>query len=246
MKALGRALATRGEPFPFPFHLPAQIWRGDLVMLLAAPTVGKSLLAGDWAVRTARAGEPVLYVTTDTSIGEQATRTAANIFGVSKSLVAENGEYWGGRLTGVGYPLRFSSADLTVSQMDDLVDAEAEYLGQYPALIIVDVAHDLLEGEEAPNTARIVWRKLHAIGRRTNAVMVAVHHVRAGDAAAGNTFVGMTDAMFPVSYRTAEVVITAWRPAPGSINLHLAKNRGDQAGQTVTLPIDYERARVVT
>lgn len=245
MKALGRALQNRGETFPFPYHLPAEIWQGDTVMLLAAPKVGKSLIAGDYAVKVASMGVPILYITTDTSIGEQATRAAANIFDVPKSAIVAEAGQWGERLTGVGYPLRWSSADVTVSMIDDLLDAEAEYWGRYPGMVIVDVAHDLLEGEEGPNTARIVWRKLHALGRRTNAVILALHHVRAGDAADGNQFVAMTDAKFPVSYQTSEIVLTAWRPAPGKVSLHLAKNRGSQDGQTVELPIDYERAKVV-
>lgn len=245
MKALGRALQNRGDTFMFPYRLPAEIWRGDMVMLLAAPKVGKSLIAGDWAVKAAAAGEPVLYITTDTSVGEQATRAAANIFDVPKDAIKEEADQWGRRLTGVGWPLRWSSSDITISMIDDLVDAELEYWGEYPSLIVVDVAHDMLEGEEGPNTARIVWRKLHALGRRTNAVVLALHHVRAGDAADGIQFVSMTDAKYPVSYQTSEIVLTAWRPAPGKISLHLSKNRGAQDGQTVELPIDYERAKVV-
>lgn len=245
MKALGRALQNRGNTFMFPYPLPAEIWRGDTVMLLAAPKVGKSLIACDYAVKVSALGEPVLYITTDTSIGEQATRAAANIFGVRKSAIVADADQWGRRLTGVGWPLRWSSADVTVSMLDDLLDAEAEYWGCYPSMVVIDVAHDMLEGEEGPNTARIVWRKLHALGRRTGAVMLALHHVRAGDAVDGNQYVAMSDAKFPVSYQTAEIVLTAWRPAPGEISLHLAKNRGAEDGQTVQLPIDYERARVI-
>jgi predicted ATP-dependent serine protease len=244
MRALGRALQNRGDTFMFPYPLPAEIWRGDTVMLLAAPKVGKSLIACDYAVKVAAADEPVLYITTDTSIGEQATRAAANIFGVRKSTIAADADQWGRRLTGVGWPLRWSSADITISMLDDLLDAEAEYWGCYPSLVVVDVAHDMLEGEEGPNTARIVWRKLHALGRRTNAVILALHHVRAGDAAGGDMFVSMTDAKFPVSYQTSEVVLTGWRGSPGQMSLHLAKNRGSQDGMTVQLGIDYERARV--
>jgi hypothetical protein len=245
MRALGRALRDLGETFPFPYRLPADIRRGDLVMLLAAPRVGKSLVAIDWAIREAQRGEPVLYVTTDTHVGEQAVRAAANVFNESKSAIKARRDYWSGRLTGVGYPLRWSSADITERNIDELVDAEAEYFGQYPALVVVDVAFDLLEGEEGPGTARTVFRTLHALGQRTGSVVLALHHVKGGDAADGLTFVGMSDALYRVE-RVPEVIVTAWRPGPGLIALHLGKNRGGTDGQTVTLPIDFDRARVIT
>lgn len=245
MKALGRALRDLGETIDFPYGLPADIRRGDLVMLLAAPKVGKSLIAGDWSIRLARADEPVLYVTTDTGIGEQSVRAAANLFGVPKSAIKARRDYWSGRLTGVGYPLRWSSADVTERNIGELVDAEAEYFGQFPTMVVVDVAFDLLEGEEGPGTARSVFRTLHALGRRTNSVILALHHVKGGDGADGNTFVGMSDAVYRVE-RVPEIIVSAWRPGPGRVSLHLAKNRGAADGQTVTLPIDYDHARMVT
>jgi KaiC/GvpD/RAD55 family RecA-like ATPase len=245
MRALGRALRDLGETFEFPYNLPADIRRGDLVMLLAAPRVGKSLVAVDWSIKVAEAGEPVLYVTTDTHVGEQAIRAAAHIFHESKSAIKARRDYWSGRLTGVGYPLRWSSADITERNIGELVDAESEYFGQYPAFVVVDVAFDLLEGEEGPGTARSVFRTLHALGQRTDAVVLALHHVKGGDADDGKTFVGISDGVYRVE-RVPEVIVTAWRPSPDRITMHLAKNRGGTDGQAVTLPIDFDRARVIT
>jgi KaiC/GvpD/RAD55 family RecA-like ATPase len=245
MKALGTALRDLGATFEFPYGLPADIRRGDLVMLLAAPRVGKSMVALDWAIRVAEEGSPVLYVSTDTHVGEQAVRAAAHIFNVSKREIKARRDYWSGRLTGVGLPLRWSAADITERNIGGLVDAEAEYFGEFPTLLIVDVAFDLLEGEEGPGTAREVFRRLHALASRTGSVVLALHHVKGGDAADGDTFVGMSDALYRVE-RVPEVIISAWRPAPGQIALHLAKNRGGTDGQTVILPVDFDRSRVIT
>jgi predicted ATP-dependent serine protease len=244
MRALGRALRDLGETFPFPYRLPADIRRGDLVMLLSAPTVGKSTVAVDWAIRVARRGEPVLYVTTDTHIGEQAVRAAANIFDTPKDAIKAQRAQWSERLTGVGYPLRWSSADVTERTIDDLVESEVEYFGEYPALVVVDVAFDLMEGEEGPGTARTVFRTLHSLAGRTGCVVLALHHVKGGDGAAGDTFVGMSDALYRVE-RVPEVIISAWRPAPGRIAMHLAKNRGGTDGMTETMAIDFDKARVM-
>jgi KaiC/GvpD/RAD55 family RecA-like ATPase len=244
VRALGRALRDLGETFPFPYGLPADIRRGDLVMLLAAPRVGKSMIAVDWAIRVAKRGEPVLYVTTDTHIGEQAVRAAANIFDVSKGAIKDARDYWSGRLTGVGYPLRWSSADVTERNIDDLVDAEFEYFGGPPAMVVVDVAFDLMEGEEGPGEARKVFRTLHALADRTGSVVLALHHVKGGDAADGKTFVAMSDALYRVE-RVPEVIVSAWKPAPGKVTMHLAKNRGGTDEQSVTYDVDFDKSKVV-
>jgi KaiC/GvpD/RAD55 family RecA-like ATPase len=245
MRALGRALRDLGETFDFPYSLPADIRRGDLVMLLAAPRVGKSLIAVDWAIRVAEANLPVDYITTDTHVGEQAVRAAANIFHQSKGAIKARRDYWSGRLTGVGLPLRWSSADITERNIGELIEAEKEYFGEYPRFIVVDVAFDLMVGEDGPGPAREVFRNLHALAAHTGAVVLALHHVKGGDAADGKTFVDMSDALYRVE-RVPEVIISAWRPTPDQVALHLAKNRGGTDGQTVMLPIDFDRSRVIT
>lgn len=245
MKALAHAMQEMGEPFPFPYPLPADIRKGDLVMLLAAPKVGKSNLAVDWAVKVAGGGQPVLYITTDTRVSEQAVRVTANLSGETKDTVKADLDYWSGWLTGVGYPLRWSSADITERHVMDLLEAERQYWGEYPAFVVVDVAFDLLEGEEGPGTARSVFRRLHSAAARTGAVILALHHVKGGDAADGNQWVGMSDALYRVE-RVPEIIFTAWRTSPDQMSLHLAKNRSGADGQTKVLRVDWSRAKVVS
>lgn len=232
-----------GEPFPFPYPLPADIRKGDLVMLLAAPKVGKSNVAVDWAVRVAGMGKPVLYITTDTRASEQAVRVTANLAGEPKDAIKARLDYWSGWLTGVGYPLRWSSADLTERHLNDLVDAEREYLGEYPHFIVVDVAFDLLEGEEGPGTARAVFRRLNAVASRTGAVVLALHHVKGGDAADGQSFVAASDALYRIE-RVPPVILTMWRSGADTIEMHLAKNRSGADGMTRKLQVDWSRAKV--
>lgn len=245
MKALAHAMQEMGEPFPFPYPLPADIRKGDLVMLLAAPKVGKSNLAVDWSVKVAGGGRPVLYITTDTRVSEQAVRVTANLSGETKDTVKADLDYWGGWLAGVGYPLRWSSADITERHVMDLLEAERQYWGEYPAFVVVDVAFDLLEGEEGPGTARSVFRRLHAAAQRTGAVILALHHVKGGEAADGNQWVGMSDALYRVE-RVPEIIFTAWRTAPDQMSLHLAKNRSGADGITRVLKVDWARAKVVS
>ena len=243
MKALAHAMKDMGEPFPFPYPLPADIRKGDLVMLLAAPRVGKSNIAIDWAVKVAGGGMPVLYITTDTRVSEQAIRVTANLSGETKDAIKTRLDYWSGWLTGVGYPLRWSSADITERHVMDVLEAERQYFGEFPAMVIVDVAFDLLEGEEGPGTARSVFRRLHSAAQRTGAVVLALHHVKGGDASDGQNFVGMSDALYRVE-RIPEIILTAWRSSPDKVSLHLAKNRSGLDGVTKNLTVDWSRARV--
>lgn len=245
MRALARALLETGEPFPFPYPLPATIHAGDLVEVLAAPKVGKSTLAADWALRVAEQGLPVLYHTTDTRLWAQAVRVAANLFDETTAAIEERRDYWSGRLEGVGYPLRWSSAPLTDLNFHEIMDAEKEYLGQYPAMVIVDVAFDLMRGEDGPGPANQVFRALHNVAGRTGAVVVALHHVKGGDAASGDQFVSMTDSLYRIE-RIPEVILTLWKSAPTRLSMHLAKNRTGKDGMTATLDVDYERARIGT
>jgi hypothetical protein len=244
MKSLARALQTMGEPVPFPYHLPADLRRGDLVMLLAAPKVGKSTIAVDWALRVAGRGLPVTYLTTDTKITEQSVRVIANLSGETKTAVKDRLDYWGGWLTGVGYPLRWAAGGFNSSNVWELLEAEREFFGRYPEMLVVDVSLDLLNGEENAGNVRKVFRALHALGSKTGTLILALHHVKAGDAANGNTFVAATDGLYQV-HQIPETVLTAWRPSPGRVSLHLAKNRSGMDGQTIDLPIDFDRARVI-
>ncbi len=245
MKALARALHDLGEPIPFPYDLPADIRRGDLVMLLAAPKVGKSTIAVDWALRVAERGLPVTYYTTDTRISEQSVRVIANLSGETKDAVKQRLDHWSGWLTGVGYPLRWAAGGFNDGNIKELLEAEAEYFGRYPELLVVDVAFDLLRGEENAGNARRVWRSLHSAAGTTGTTILALHHVKAGPSSDGVSFVAMQDGMYQV-HQHPEVIITAWRSSPGRLSLNLAKNRSGMDGQTITVPVDFDRARVIS
>ena len=140
-------------------------------------------------------------------------------------------------------PIRWSTADLHDGNFKDLVEAEREYLGEYPSLIVVDVAQDLMRGEENVGNVRKVFRSLHNLARRTGAVVLALHHVKRGDAAGGSMFVRMEDGLYG-GEQIAEIVLTMWRAGPDKLAMYLAKNRQGPDGMTVNLHCDYARAKV--
>ena len=243
MKELARALSDVGDPFYFPYPLPVNMHKGDLVELLGAPRVGKSMLAVNLAVDAAQRGLPVLYHSADTRLWAQAARVCSILSGETTRAVEERRDHWAGWLEGVGLPIRWSSAPVNDANFQELLDAEREFLGEYPALVIVDVAMDLMRGEENAGNVQKVFRSLHAAGDRTGAVIYALHHVRRGDAAEGNMYVSMTDGVYG-GERIAEIVLTMWRAGQDQIALHLAKNRQGMDGVTRNIRVDYSRAKV--
>jgi KaiC/GvpD/RAD55 family RecA-like ATPase len=243
VKALADALRDRGDQFPIPWPLPAKIYPGFLVEVLAAPKVGKSLLALNWAVDVAERGIPVLYHTPDTDFGSQAQRVVALVNGITQEEVTERPDYWSGWLRGTNLPIRWSTAGVDVTTFEELVLAEKEYLGEYPKLIVVDVAQDILRGQEDVGNVRRIFRTLHNIGRKCGAVVLVLHHVKRGDAADGNQYVGMADGLYG-GEQIVEVIISLWREGEGRLAMHLAANRQGPSGQTIHLNVDYMRARI--
>lgn len=242
MKALAEALADGGEQFPFPYDLPAKIEPGFLVELLAAPRVGKSLIALDWALYCAKQGVPVLYHSSDTDYGTQAVRAVASLTNQTMDAVEADRGRWSSYLRDQELPIRWSQAGINDANFEELVMAESEYLGQPPGLIIVDVVMDLLRGEENVGNVRRIFRTLHNTGRKYGATVLALHHVKRGDAASGDFAVRMEDGLYS-GEGIAEVVLTAWRSGRG-IQLYLAKNRQGIDGVATHLPVEYAKARV--
>jgi hypothetical protein len=174
----------------------------------------------------------------------QAVRVIANLSGETTDAIESRLDHWIGWLTGVGLPIRWSNGALHDGNLMEIMEAEREYWGRFPAMFVVDVAFDLMRGEEGAGNANRVFRSLHHCAAKTGAVVVAIHHVKGGDAANGDQYVAMTDSVFRVE-RVPEIILTMWRGTPGTVHLHLAKNRTGVDGMTIPLHIDFSRAKVV-
>ncbi len=244
MRSLAKALEDRGETFPFPWSLPVTVYPGFVVEVLAAPKVGKSIIALNWAVQVAELGMPVLYHTPDTDYSSQAQRLVARLQGITQAEVAERRDYYTGWLEGTNLPIRWSQAkDLDISNFAEIVYAEREYLGEFPKLVIVDVAMDLMRGQEDVGNVRNVFRQLKKLAHRTGSVIAVLHHVKRGDAANGIQYVGMADGLWG-GEQVVEAVVSLWRAGENKLAMHLAANRQGPSGQTVYLNVDYARASV--
>src|SRR4030095_12939769 len=76
---------------PIPWDLGITPLRGQLVMVLGSPGIGKSFFALKWALMA----QPSVVLSLDTDLVTQATRAAGFMFGTPYHEVQSNPEFWG-------------------------------------------------------------------------------------------------------------------------------------------------------
>ena len=250
MRVLGHALANRGEPIPLPWpELKIEPAPGDVVLATAGPGVGKSYVGLNWAVDLAeRHGRPALVISTDTSLSDQAIRACALLSGALASEVKMKLEWWADWLREQqAIPLRWSPLTITPSEIRDFIKAEIEYLGEAPALVIVDVLTDMLSDEENVGEVRKIVRSWKAAGRKLGFVTLLLHHIKRGKAATGTERVTLQDGLYG-GEQDATHVLGLWRPGADVLTIATLKNRMGPANadgfMAVDLRADYPHASV--
>lgn len=264
MKALARSLQALedGEVLDFPWPSLTEYVKprpGNLLICLGAPGVGKSTWALEWTKGLLYADQPVLYLSLDTPLHDQAARFTASWHGqgVTVGQVQEDPETWAPYLeslkTADGRPLpfRFSDVLMGVDELAELVEAESEWFGRPPALIIVDNASDMLDEEESRSSFIRLFRGLDAIAKDTGAVVLALHHIRRGDPskdpalANGLRAPRLTDGAF-AGEQKAQALLSVWRDQPNTFRVSILKNRmgpsHPDGSMFVSLGCDLERS----
>jgi predicted ATP-dependent serine protease len=154
--------------------------RGQLTMIAGQPNAGKSLIALYMAVQMK---VPTLYISADTDAYTTSIRAAAMITGHQTSTVEE------AFITGVGkdfYTNELSSIDFlqfdftpspTLDEVDLSIRAYGEAYGQYPHLIIVDNAMNVVSmHHDEWSGLREIAKAMHHIARETGAAVFLLHH----------------------------------------------------------------------
>lgn len=249
MKAIARALEAPQTVLPVPWEPLRKLIElepGFFVLGLAAPGVGKSVFALNWALGL---GRPSLFVSTDTDLRTQAKRcyaylTQEELDGISPAVAKEFLEKqkqqvrWVDELNGV-------------MDLAEIIEAEREFLGQTPALVIVDVVDDLVT-EEDHSSYKKAFKVLHRMARKYGTVIFGLHHIRRGEAAKGTSPVSMDDGTF-TGEQTAEVVLGLWKSAVSgggvlpqdTLSVAVLKNRtGRVPPGPVQLRARFEVARI--
>jgi hypothetical protein len=135
--------------------------------------------------------------------------------------------------------MRWSEASLTVQTLPQLLEAEVEFLGESPALTIVDIVADLVN-EDSPEAYSSAATALHDTARKFRSTILAAHHTNSNNQYAAPT---LNDDRYKAMGRRAEVVLGLSKHHD-ALRLEVLKNRGGRAGYSVFLPFVPERGRV--
>lgn len=252
MLDLIRSLRDAGDPVPVPWPSLGRLVRprrGTVGTVLGAPGTGKSTMILEWLDE---AQVPSLYISLDTSLGDQAVRYVARRENVPVDVV----ETWPAArmievLEKIDAPVRFFARSIHLQGLGEVVAAETEYWGEAPAIVVVDNMKNLIEKEESqPEYERIIG-ELHKIARDHNVFVLALHHVirpkRDDREKVRSRPITMTEGMF-AGERDVSFVFGLWRPQDSHLKVAILKNRmgrdAPDGSLYTTLDFDGATARV--
>lgn len=250
---------SSGEPLPTVWEsLDAEgtrFLRGQLALVAAGPGVGKSAFVLSYALRSKVS---CLYFSADSDAFVQLSRSLAILGGMNmtdSSNAVLSGDYE--RIKGlVGeVPIRFNYAPSpTLDTITTQVHAYEELHGDYPELIVVDNALDVvMEGGDIDQAqsldALMAW--LHELARTTDACVIVLHHVT-GPYNDANQPIPLSGVKGQIG-RVPELILTLHKAlgeygGPDEIRVSTVKNRGQKADPTgqsfVSLDFDGYRMSI--
>lgn len=149
-------------------------------MVAAGPGTGKSAFVLSYALKS---GVSTMYFSADSDAYVQLSRSLAILGNASMAEASElalSDDY--DKMTQIvgDVPIRFSyNPSPTLGHMEKAIIAYDELYGDFPELIVVDNALDVvLDGEDDPNTSLdhlMAW--LHDLARTTGSCVIVLHHV---------------------------------------------------------------------
>lgn len=175
---------SAGEPLPTVWQgltdSGTRFLRGQLALVAAGPGTGKSAFVLSYALKS---GVSTMYFSADSDAFVQLSRSLA-ILGemhmAEASDLALSDDY--DKVTQIigNVPIRFSyEPSPTLAHIEKAIVAYDELHGDFPELIVVDNALDVvLDSEEDGNTALdhlMAW--LHDLARTTGSCVIVLHHV---------------------------------------------------------------------
>lgn len=234
--ALGR---RRGSKVEMPWDLGIEPVRGSMMVVMGAPSAGKSLFALNWCLRVA---EPSVLVSLDTTMSDQAVRACSILAGVPKKHVEESPEAWGQYLDRKNLNCRLYDLNVTPKDINDLVLAEEEYWGRAPAIVVVDNLVNVVR-DTSYEAYRSTFLELQKVARLRECVVVVLHHVKR-DSATGP--LSLHSGQYS-GEQEAEVVLGLWRSLRG-LEVGVLKNRNGLAApdgsMSVPLNLDITTMRI--
>lgn len=240
----GASLKKRNEsPISVPWQIGISPLRGNLVTVMGAPGVGKSLFGLNWCLNVP---EFSVLVSLDTDMPTQALRACSILTGVPSTVVLERPDAWAQTLEKKNLRCRMYDVTNTTKDIHDLVVAETEYWGTTPGLVVVDNVANLVT-EMSYEQFRGVFIGLQKVARLRSTVVVALHHVKR-DSSSGQ--LSLHSGSF-AGEQESELVLGLWRSdIPGGINVGILKNRNglaDPSGAlSYPLTLNHDNFRMVS
>lgn len=232
--------------------------RGQLSLVAAAPSVGKTLFATNLSVRTPASQSapdgPLrgnLYFSADSDEWTVKQRACSILTGVDLNTVEKqlNDDDWDRFYTD---QLRTADhidwcfqTDIDTEFIVQRMFAHAELRGDFPQLIVVDnLGNTVVDQDNEGAELRATCRELQRIARVTGAHVMALHHVT-GPKENGLQPIGLGDLLWKLGKIPETVVGLNWIDSQRSgLNLTVPKNRGGKGGISFPLPVDYSTAIV--
>lgn len=210
--------------------------RGQLALVAAGPGTGKSAFVLNYALKS---GVCCLYFSADSDAFVQLSRALAIMgdMGMADAVaLARSGAYTTIDSVVGNAPVRFSyDPSPSLEHIETQVHAYEELFGDYPELIVIDNALDVVIEDaefDQSQTLDSLMGWLHDMARKTEACVVVLHHVTGP----------YNDAKCPIPLsgvkgqigRVPELILTLHRgdmALDGSFDLNVStvKNRGQRA-----------------
>jgi len=222
--------------------------RGQMTMIAGQPNAGKSLLALYMAVQMK---VPTLYISADTDAYTTAIRAAAMVTGhkvatVEAAFASGAGQdFYGQELESIKH-LQFDfSPSPTLDEIDLSIRAYAEAYGEYPHMIIVDNAMNVVSlHNDEWSGLREIAKAMHHIARETDAAVMLLHHTTENegrpDVPPARKAIQGKIAQLPEMILTVALVSMTGEFRVACVKNRFAKNSAD-GSQYVTLWADASR-----
>jgi hypothetical protein len=245
------ARGSAGEPLPTVWPALARNGivhrRGQLCLVVAAPSVGKSAFALTYALR---AKVPTLYFSADSDEATQLARCASILMGwtMARSMSAVlSGKMNGATPVLLDQMIKFNvDAEPTIDSFESSLKAFDAKYEDYPALIIVDNVTDMVTSASVDDPfagLEALTNYLHGKSRETGAHVIGLHHVQ-GQYNNGNIPVPLGGIKQQIG-RVPELILALHKGSAypcDVLNVAAIKNRAamfDSSGQTfVSLAFD--------
>lgn len=222
--------------------------RGQLAMLVAAPGVGKSVLATSYVVQS---GARTLYLSCDTD----AYTTSIRLISAATGSTLEEAE--AARAAGAGWALdaldgidnvfyAFPSAPDEREVAERLL-AYREAQGEFPELLVVDNLANIAFDDEEFAGLRRVMREFQSVGVRTGTSILVLHHAT-GEYEDGTKPIPQSGAAGKLA-KMPGLILSAYRRAANELGVSVVKSRFGRAdpsglGCQFILQTDLERMQV--